>query len=187
MSSLALFLQPVSCLWSQILETLILNTSSDVLTLAGSLDSEDAGLPQYSLHSSLQLISPPPRPQSSSSPARLTYSISPESPREWCAIETGWNMISKCLSDQKFSKKTFLKSCVHCRFSRPIRLDGTWGGAVASHCSRNSKQDLEQINEPQTGIPGAPGQWPPSFPRRDDQPTLWDPGPHYRLIRWDIS
>ena len=89
MSSLALFLQPVSCLWSQILETLILNTSSDVLTLAGSLDSEDAGLPQLSLRSSLQLISPPPRPQSSGSPVRLTYSISPESPREWCAIETG--------------------------------------------------------------------------------------------------
>lgn len=59
MSSLALFLQPVSCLWSQILETLILNTSSDVLTLAGSLDSEDAGLPQHSLPSTLQLISPP--------------------------------------------------------------------------------------------------------------------------------
>lgn len=58
MSSLALFLQPVSCLWSQIWETLILNTSLDVLTLAGSLDSEDAGLPQQSLPSNPQLIAP---------------------------------------------------------------------------------------------------------------------------------
>lgn len=88
MSSLALFLQWVSCLWSQIGETLILNTSSDVLTLAESLDSEDAGLPQHSLPSNPQLISPP-KPQSSSSPVRLTYAISPVSPREWCAMETG--------------------------------------------------------------------------------------------------
>lgn len=187
MSSLALFLQWVSCLWSHIGETLILNTSSDVLTLAGSLDSEDAGLPQHSLPSNPPAHQPPPKPQSSSSPVRLTYDISPVSPREWCAIETGWNTISKCLSDQKFSKKTFLKSCVHCCCSRPIRLDGTWGGAVASHCSRNSKQDLKQINEPQTGNAGAPGQWPPSFPRWDGQPTLWDRGPNCRLIRWDIS
>ena len=70
-------------------------------------------------------------------------------------------MISKCLSDQKFSKKTFLKSCVHCCFSHPIRLDGTAGvpgGTVASHCSRNSKQDLEQINGDPSWHPRGP--WP---------------------------
>lgn len=67
-------------------------------------------------------------------------------------------MISKCLSDHKFSKKTFLKSQAHRCFSRPIRLDGTWGEAVASHRGRNSKQDLKQINEPKTGIPKTPGQ-----------------------------
>lgn len=122
---------------------------------------------QPSLH---PLAHQPPQPQSCSSPVRLPFNISPESPKEWCAIETGWNMISKCLSDQKFSKKTFLKSCVHCCFSRPIRLDGTWGELSPVTASRNSKQDLKQINEPKTGIPGAPGQWPPSFPSRMASP-----------------
>lgn len=129
-SSLALFLQPVSCLWSQILETLILNTSSDVLTLACSGDSEDAGA---------AWVKPPLQPPVHQPPTSTipqvteqllsweTQESSPRSPREGCAIETQGNVSSKCLSNQKFSKKTVLKSCVYCCFSRPIRVDGTWG------------------------------------------------------------
>lgn len=133
-SSLALFLQPVSCLWSQILETLILNTSSDVLTLTCSGDSEDAGLPGQNLPFNLQPISPllPRFPQVTEQ--LLSWEIqerSPRSPREGCAIETEGNVSSKCLSNQKFSKKTFLKSCVHCCFSRPVRVDGTWWGELS--------------------------------------------------------
>lgn len=138
-------------------------------------------LPQHSLFSHLQLISPP-KPQSSSSLVRLTVFLL-KVPGNGVQLQQDEIWSQSVCRTRSLQRKHFLNLV----FTAVSAGQLDWMGLVASHCSRNSKQDLKQINEPKTGIPGAPGQWPPSFPRRDGQPTLWDRGPNYRLIRWDIS
>lgn len=131
MKSLALFLQLVLCLRSQMWRTLILNTLY-VLLLATPKDTGDALLcDHHPLFNPSPLVFPPPKVPLNHRkvflppPPNTFFSvISQENHREPCDISATWNLIPKCLLNQKFLRKTLLQfACSH-GFWGPFRLDG---------------------------------------------------------------